>query len=233
MDYNYYLFRDENGDIYTNYRSYYNKKQKVENNKVLSKTFFKIVFLCLALTLIPIICYGIFDVELLLWIACTFLGLATVFALLTGVYIVKAEDRTYIADFKLTKEYADQVEQYKIEKSKRYTENLFSVIRRYNEIEEQKKEKELEEQKPQEVVVKLDESTTKEIINGVDKVITKNIIGTLKIYLEAQQQKKNRNEQLKVELKKETESKKEKEEIETPKETHKQNRKNNSSRGKK
>lgn len=195
MDYNYYLFRDEYGDIYTNYRSYYNKKRKVENDKVLSKTFFKTMFLCLVLTLIPIICYGIFDVELLLWIACTFLGLTVIFALLSGVYLVKAEDRTYIADFKLTKEYLDQVEQYKLEKSKRYTENLFSVIRKYNEMEEQKKEKELEQKKekelkPQEIVVKLDEETTKELVNKVDKVITKNIIGTLKIYSEVLQKNK-------------------------------------------
>lgn len=189
MDYNYYLFRDEYGDIYTNYKSYYNKKQKVENDKVLSKTFFKTMFLCLILTLIPIICYGIFDVELLLWIACTFLGLTVIFALLSGVYLVKAEDRTYIADFKLTKEYLDQVEQYKLEKSKRYTENLFSVIRKYNEMEEQKKEKE-EETKSQEIVVKLDEETTQELINKVDKVITKNIIGTLKIYSEVLQKNK-------------------------------------------
>lgn len=204
MDYKYYLFRDENyGDIYTNYRGYYKKKQQNENNSILAKTFFKTVFLCLALTLIPIICYGIFDVELLLWIACTFLGLTVLFAILSGVYVVKAEDKSYIADFKLTKEYSDQVEEYKLNKSKRYAQNLFKIIEKYNEcveqkkLEEKKRKKEVE--KPQEVVVKLDKETTTGIVDGIDKAITKNIIGTLKIYLDAKE-KKGATKKAKVQL---------------------------------
>lgn len=243
MDYNYYLFKDKNGDIYTNYKSYYNRKQKNENDKVLNKTFFKTMFLCAVLTIIPLICYGIFNTKLLLWISYTFFGLTILSAILSVVYLFRAEDKSYIRDFKLTKEYIDQVEQYKLEKNKKYVENLFRLIKRYNELEKQKQLKEQEEQikeepkQPQEVIVKLDKTSTEEIIEGVNKVVTKNIIKTLKICLDSQEKKVVKIEE-KTEGKKDVKTEKENNQQEQKKEndklneTPKRKKKENKERGK-
>lgn len=171
MDYKYYLFRDENyGDIYTDYYSFYNKKLRKENDEVLSKTFLKTLILCLALTVISVVFYAIFDVSLIMWLAFTFLGLAFVFELLFVLFLVRVNRATYIADFKLTKEYLDQVAVYKAVKGKEYTEKLFKVIDKYNELKKAQIKEETKEE-PKEVVVKLDDELVEKIAKKIQEVL--------------------------------------------------------------
>lgn len=177
MEYNYYLFKDKNyGSIYTNNEKIYNKKLKNENNNVLKQTFFKVMFLCLAITLISITSWAIFEAELLLWISFTFLGLTSFFALLCICFVIVINKNTLVEDFKLTKEYADQVAEYKAEKNKQFIQKVFAVIKRYNELESQHKEEEekTEEEKLNEVIVKIEEETMKQVMDKVENIVKEN-----------------------------------------------------------
>lgn len=161
MDYKYYLFKDENyGDIYTNYDSFYNKKLKENKDKLLGKTFFNMLFLCLIFTIISVICYAIFDIKAIMWVAFIFLGLAVIFEILFIFFGVRYTKEEYIKDFKLTKEYSDQVDKYKIEKTKKYIEYLFKIIDKYNELKKDQNKKDAEK-KQKEITTKLDELVDK------------------------------------------------------------------------
>lgn len=180
MDYEFYLFTDEKyGNIYTNYLAYYNRKLQKEKYKKVSVGLLKMMFACLFFTIFSVIVYGISDIELFLCFGVILLGLGVIFAILSALFLVKGEDNSYIRDFKFTKEYANQVEEYNKERTLKDKDTLFEVIREYNELEKQKEET----SKNQEIIVKLNEDTISDIVIKMDKTIAKNIITALKIYL--------------------------------------------------